>query len=108
MIFSRQCRKFLKQSLLFLQCRFHQLLNFFQAGFALGFEAEDQDGAGVGRPQQSPAVGENNAHSIHVHDLVALAEFFLDQFHQPEFFVLRAIDPDFRGVVGPGQVGQPG
>ena len=76
---------------IFSQCRFHQRLYFFQPLFALGFEAEDQDRAGVGCTQQSPAVGENNAHFVHVHDFVVLSEFFLDDFHQPESAVYGVV-----------------
>src|SRR5258708_892774 len=59
------------------------------------FEAHDQDGLGVGGSDQAPAIFEEDARAIHIHDGADLLEVFGDLGDDGELLIVGAIDPEF-------------
>ena len=71
----------------------------FQAGLAGGFATGDQDGLGVGGPEQPPAIGGADAHAVDIGELGAGGfEAGGDLGDDGEFARVGTIEPQFRGV----------
>src|SRR5690349_21551188 len=74
---------------------------------AVRLEAQHEDGLGVRRPHEAPAVREADAHPVDVDDLVAeVTEPLAYDLGDAELDRVGAVDPDLGGRVRRRQVGE--
>src|SRR5438093_462608 len=79
---------------------------FFQLLSRLRLEAMQQGGLSIGRPNKPPTLGELDPDTIHVDDIIVLAEIFFGLLCDDIFLVIRAIDSDLRRRYTLGQIRQ--
>src|SRR6202140_4566058 len=84
----------------------HLGLNLLQLLLRSRLEPHDEHGLSVRRPDETPAIAEEDSGSVHGNDLVFGAEVFRCFLDNAELLVVGAVDPDLRSGNEARNVGQ--
>src|SRR2546422_8704354 len=89
-----------------LDLGFDNLPDPLQGRLGRGLKAQDQRRLGVRGTDQSPAVGEEDSHSVDVNDLVRASQLLLGLLHHLELDVVGTVHADLRRGHCVGQIGK--